>query len=132
MLRITSSFWLEISAIRFTFVRSPGPGGQNVNKLATAAVLRLNANALPEAVRARLRLRLTVDGDIIIKASRFRTQERNRQDALDRLTELLKAAAIPPKKRHQTKPTKGSIKRRLDKKKQLGKRKLLRSKPTDL
>ena len=89
MLRITTGIWLDTSEITFTFVRSPGPGGQNVNKLATAALLRFNVRtsaSLPETTRQRLlrvlSSRLTLDGDLIIKASSYRTQERNRQDAL--------------------------------------------------
>ncbi len=135
MLRITPAIWLDMSEISFTFVRSPGPGGQNVNKLATTALLRFNiahSASLAETVRTRLMhvlsSRLTQDGDLIIKASRFRTQERNRQDALDRLQELLQKAAIPPKPRRKTRPTNASVHRRLDKKKLQGKRKLLRGK----
>jgi len=135
MLRITPTCWLDSSEIMFTFVRSPGPGGQNVNKLATAALLRLNiasSASLPEPIRTRLLQilshRLTQDGDLIIKASRFRTQERNRQDALDRLVHLLHHAAIPPKPRKKTKPTRSSIQERLNTKKKQGKRKSLRGK----
>lgn len=135
MLRITASCSLDCNEISFTFVRSPGPGGQNVNKLATAALLRLNiarSASLPEAVRARLLQvlshRLTQEGDLIIKASRFRTQERNRQDAIERLVHLLHYAAIPPKPRKKTKPTRSSIQERLNNKKKQGQRKTLRGK----
>src|SRR3990167_1480639 len=96
MLRITPAIWLNVNEISFTFVRSPGPGGQNVNKLATAALLRFNIRtsaSLPDTVRERLLhvlgYRLTLEGDLIIKASRHRTQERNRQDALERLGVIL-------------------------------------------
>lgn len=135
MLRITSSCWLDCSEISFTFVRSPGPGGQNVNKLATAALLRFNiaqSTSLSETIRTRLlqvlSARLTQQGDLIIKASRYRTQERNRQDALERLTHLLQQAATPPKPRRKTRPTYSSVQDRLSKKKKQGQRKSLRGK----
>ncbi len=136
MLRITPSISLDMREIQFTFIRSPGPGGQNVNKLATTAVLRFNlptSTSFSETTRHRLchalQSRLTQEGDLIIKASRHRTQERNRQDALERLTELLQHAAVPPKPRRKTKPTKSSVQKRLTKKKILGERKALRGKP---
>lgn len=135
MLRITPAIWLDLNEVSITFMRSPGPGGQNVNKVATAALLRFNVRtsaSLSEHVRTRLldvlASRLTLDGDLIIKATRHRTQERNRQDALERLADILQKAAIPPKPRRKTKPTRASVHRRLDKKKQAGKRKLLRGK----
>ncbi len=103
------------------FIRSSGPGGQNVNKVATAVQLRFNAAGaagLSERVRARViglaGQRATKDGVIVIEANRFRTQELNRADALARLTALVaKAAEPPPKPRRKTKPTKGSVERRL-------------------
>ncbi|EIM73973.1 alternative ribosome rescue aminoacyl-tRNA hydrolase ArfB [Nitratireductor rhodophyticola] len=103
------------------FIRSSGPGGQNVNKVATAVQLRFNARGargLPERVRERaLALagsRATKDGDIVIEAGRFRTQEMNRADARDRLAELLsRAAEPPPKPRRKTKPSRSAIERRL-------------------
>jgi ribosome-associated protein len=133
MISITSKVRLDNSEIQFSFIRSPGPGGQNVNKVATAVLLRFNvaqSPSLPEEMRSRLLSvlapRLTQSGEIIIKATRFRTQERNKQDALGRLQELLARAAIPPKKRKKTKPSYASKQRRLDTKKIHGKTKLLR------
>ncbi|HEY6632258.1 MAG TPA: alternative ribosome rescue aminoacyl-tRNA hydrolase ArfB [Rhizobiaceae bacterium] len=106
------------------FIRSSGPGGQNVNKVATAVQLRFDAagaEGLSERVRARVLKfagqRATKDGVIVIEAGRFRTQEQNRADARERLTELVaKAAEPPPKPRRKTKPTKGSVERRLKEK----------------
>ena len=108
---------------RSAFVRASGPGGQNVNKLATAAQLRFDTRkaALPEDAAARLnRLagqRMTKEGVIVIHAQRFRTQERNRADAIDRLLELLQEAMVRPVPRRATKPTFGSKQRRLEGKK---------------
>lgn len=106
------------------FIRSSGPGGQNVNKVATAVQLRFNAAAaegLSERVRERVikfaGQRATKDGVIVIEAGRFRTQEQNRADARARLTELVaKAAEPPPKPRRKTKPSKGAVERRLKEK----------------
>lgn len=120
MIWITDQLSLGESEIQYEFVRAAGPGGQNVNKVATAVQLRFDvahSPSLPEEVRQRLtRLagkRLTAEGVLIIEARRFRTQEQNRQDALDRLTGLIRRAAEPPKPRRQTRPTAASQQRRL-------------------
>jgi ribosome-associated protein len=124
MIRITDRISIDEQELEERFVRASGPGGQNVNKLSTAVQLRFDARrspSLPDDMRARLeRLagkRLTRGGVIVIIAQRHRTQERNRQDALDRLIELLRAAAVRPVPRRPTRPTKGSRERRLETKK---------------
>ena len=124
MIRITDRISIDENELEERFIRASGPGGQNVNKLSTAVQLRFDARGspnLPNDVRARLeRLagrRLTREGVIVIIAQRHRTQERNRQDALDRLVELIQAAAVAPIPRRKTKPTRGSRERRLETKK---------------
>ena len=134
MIRITHSISLDEREIEENFVRSTGPGGQNVNKLATAVQLRFDVRqspALPPDVRARLeRLagrRLTNDGVLVITAQRHRTQERNRQDARERLIELIRRAAVPPVPRRPTRPTAASRRRRLEAKTRRSKMKRLRA-----
>src|ERR1700687_3692458 len=124
MIRITNHIAIDESDLSETFIRSSGPGGQNVNKLATAVQLRFDVRhspSLPGDVRTRLeRLagrRLTNDGVLIITAQSHRTQERNRADALDRLVELVRQAAVRPVPRRATKPTKASRRPRLESKK---------------
>jgi ribosome-associated protein len=124
MIRIGSGIEIDERELEERFIRASGPGGQNVNKLSTAVQLRFDVRrspSLPDGVRARLeRLagrRLTRDGVLVISAQRHRTQERNRQDALDRLIELVERAAVAPIPRRKTKPTKGSRERRLESKK---------------
>jgi ribosome-associated protein len=121
MIRVTPDISLDEHELTENFIRSSGPGGQNVNKLETAVQLRFDVRrspSLPEAVRTRLeRLagrRLTRDGILVITAQRFRTQERNRADALERLLDLVRAAAVAPTPRRPTKPTFASRKRRLE------------------
>jgi ribosome-associated protein len=136
MIRVTDHIALDESELVESFIRSSGPGGQNVNKLATAVQLRFDVRrspALTDEVRARLeRLagrRLTREGVLVITAQSHRTQERNRADALERLLELIRAAAVRPVPRRATKPTKASRVRRLDSKKRRGGIKALRGNP---
>lgn len=131
MIKISPTLMLNESEIQFTAIRSPGPGGQNVNKVATGIQLRFNilhALSIPEEVRIRLLTvlvnKITRKGDLMIKATRFRTQEDNKQDALQRLQKLLASAARVPKKRKKTKPTNASKERRLQEKKLHAKTKL--------
>jgi ribosome-associated protein len=139
MAKISKRVSLNESELKFSFVRSPGPGGQNVNKVASAVQLRFDIKhslSLTEPIRQRLikivSNKITRQGELIIKASRFRTQERNKQDALARLQELLNHAATPPKTRKKTKPSLAAKDRRLTTKKLHGKNKALRrSKPND-
>jgi ribosome-associated protein len=139
VIRITDSIAIDEREIEESFVRSTGPGGQNVNKLATAVQLRFDVRHSPSllpAVRARLeRLagrRLTNDGVLLITAQRHRTQERNRQEARERLVDLIRRAAEPPKPRHATRPTVASKRRRLDTKTRRSRLKRLRgAKPTE-
>ena len=136
MIPVTATISLDPREIEETFVRAAGPGGQNVNKVATAVELRFDAlrsPSLPAPVITRLlRLagrRATKDGVVVLSAQRFRTQEANRADALARLVELIRQAAVEPKRRRATRPTAGSVKRRLEAKAKSGTTKRLRARP---
>ena len=134
MIRINPQIELDEREIQEDFVRASGPGGQNVNKVSTAVQLRFDvarSPSLPEPVRARLAIlagrRLTRDGVLIIEAERYRSQRRNRDDALERLIELIREACEVDKPRRPTRPTLASKKRRLESKQRLGETKKLRA-----
>jgi len=137
MIRVTDTISIDESEIEESFVRSSGPGGQNVNKLSTAVQLRFDvrhSRSLPNDVAIRLMKlagnRLTKDGVLVLIAQSHRTQERNRADALERLTALIKEAAVKPIPRRATKPTKASKQRRIEgKKRRSGIKDMRRSKP---
>ena len=133
MIRITRTIAIDESELKERFVRARGPGGQNINKVATAVQLRFDVAgsvSLGDDVRERLaRLagrRITDDGVLIIEGRRFRTRQRNRQDAMDRLIGLIRRAAEKPKPRRKTKPTLASKKRRLESKRRRSRTKHLR------
>ncbi|MBI4761060.1 MAG: alternative ribosome rescue aminoacyl-tRNA hydrolase ArfB [Chloroflexota bacterium] len=135
MLEITPTLQLDERELQFDYLRASGPGGQNVNKVATAVQLRfdvVNSPSLASDLKGRLlRLagkRINADGVLIIEARRFRTQEANRADALRRFVELLQKAAVPPKPRRKTKPTAASREKRLQEKKRKGEVKRTRGK----
>jgi ribosome-associated protein len=134
MIRVNAQIELDEREIQEEFVRASGPGGQNVNKVSTAVQLRFDvarSPSLPEPVRARLIIlagrRVTQDGVLIIEAERFRSQRRNRDDALERLIELIREACEVDKPRRPTRPTLASKKRRLDSKQRRGETKKLRT-----
>ena len=138
MIPVTAKISIDEREIDEQFVRASGPGGQNVNKLSTAVQLRFDVRhspSLPPEVRTRLErlagARLTRDGVLVIIAQRHRTQGRNREDALERLLELIRQAAVVPIKRRPTKPTKGSRERRIEgKKRRSGIKRLRGGKPS--
>ncbi len=136
MIRISESIALDESEISESFIRSSGPGGQNVNKVSSAVQIRFDVRhspSLPTGVRERAEKlagrRLTSDGVLVITAQRFRTQERNRTDAMDRLVELLSRAVEPPVPRRPTRPPKASRVARLDRKRHRASVKSLRRPP---
>ena len=124
MLQITPTFSIDESELQLAFVRASGPGGQNVNKVATAVQLRFDVShsSLPEDVKERLQHlagnKITGEGELLIEAKKFRTQDQNREDAIRRFVELLQRAFKKPKVRTKTKPTAASKEKRLKQKKQ--------------
>jgi ribosome-associated protein len=137
MISVTAHISIDENELELSFVRSSGPGGQNVNKVATAVQLRFDvahSPSLPDDVRARLIARagkkVTRDGVLVFTARRFRTQERNRADAVLRLVEMIRAAATPPKRRRKTRPTRASKQKRVEHKRRRASTKQLRGRPT--
>jgi len=127
MIDATPDIQIREEELNFAFIRASGPGGQNVNKVATAVQLRFdvaNSPSLPDDVRVRLTQlagrRLTEDGELVIEARRYRTQEQNRRDAVERLLEMIRHAARKPARRVKTRPSAASRQRRLDAKRRRG------------
>jgi ribosome-associated protein len=138
MLTVTSRLQIPMREFTFTYARSGGPGGQNVNKLSTKAILRWpmrNSNCMPEAIRARFLAKfgnkLTTDGDLLITSQRTRDAGRNTADCLEKLRRMLSIVAEPPKTRRPTGPTKASIHRRLEQKRRQSGRKRQRRPAAD-
>ena len=137
MIRITPTIALDEKEIHLSFIRASGPGGQNVNKVSTAIHLRFDIrnSSLPESYKSRLLnfadQRISSDGVVVIKAQRYRSQEKNRLEALERLAELIEKATAVQKKRVATKPSRSSQNRRMDKKTQHSRTKAMRGRVTD-
>ena len=130
MLVVNDQLKIPLREFNFTFARSSGPGGQNVNKLNTKALLRwpvMKSPSLPEAVRRRLlakvRRRVTAEGELLISSQRFRDAGRNVADCLEKLRKMLAEAAVAPRPRRPTKPTRASVRRRLDQKRRQSQKK---------
>ncbi|MEC9010187.1 MAG: alternative ribosome rescue aminoacyl-tRNA hydrolase ArfB [Planctomycetota bacterium] len=129
---------IPMSEFEFEYMRSSGPGGQNVNKTSTKVRLRWNVAASPsidsglsQRIRDAYRTRITGDGEFLVTSQRTRDQDSNRTDCLEKLAEMIRQVATPPRKRRPTRPTRGSKERRLKSKKQRSRRKEMRRKPGD-